>query len=453
MNPPRTFDISLGFRKLRELLNVLITRPGVPAMVFARLCVAVLILGSSLADASEWTRFRGPNGAGVNEAADIPVEFKEENILFRTKLPGGTGAGSPVIWNDKAFVLSADPETATRYLVCVDAIKGGILWQKEYPSKAHHLHTRSSYASCTPTVDEDRVYVAWSTPEQTTLRALKHDGTEVWTKDLGTWQSQHGFGTSPIVYKDLLILHNSQQAKELKDGEKAGESRVMAFNRETGDLLWKKDLESVNVCYSVPMIYSPADGGPDQLVCTSTGNGVFSLDPMTGQENWSHNDNLFAMRTVSSPIEAGGLIFGSNGSGAYAKNYIVAIKPGKDASLAYKLENSSKFKAPYVPCLIAKRDLLFCLYDRGFASCIDARTGEIQWMERTNAEFSGSPVRTRDHIYCTDEAGVVWVFAAANEYKLLAKNELGEASWSTPAIANNRLYVRTIGHLVAVGAK
>jgi outer membrane protein assembly factor BamB len=422
-------------------------------MLFARLCVVALTLGSSLADASEWTRFRGPNGTGVNEAAEIPVEWKDDNILYRTKLPGGSGAGSPVIWSDKAFVLSADPETATRYVVCIDAIKGDILWQKEYASQPHHLHTRSSYASCTPAVDEDRVYVAWSTPEQTTLRALKHDGTEVWTKDLGTWQSQHGFGTSPIVYKDLLILHNSQQASQLKEGEKPGESRMMAFNRQTGDLVWKTELESVNVCYSVPMIYSPPDGGPDQLICTSTGNGIFSLDPVTGKENWSHNDQLFVMRTVSSPIEAGGLLFGSNGSGAYSGNYLVAIKPGQNAALAYKLENSNKFKAPYVPCLIAKDNLLFCLYDRGFASCVKAQSGEILWMERTNAQFSGSPVRTRDCIYCTDEKGVVWVFAASGDYKLLAQNELGEESWSTPAIANNRLYVRTIGHLVSVGAK
>lgn len=106
MNNPRTFDIARGFRKLRGLLNVLFTLFGVPSMLFARLYVVVLILGSSLADASEWTRFRGPNGAGVNEAAEIPVEWKDENILFRTKLPGGTGAGSPVIWNDKAFVLA-----------------------------------------------------------------------------------------------------------------------------------------------------------------------------------------------------------------------------------------------------------------------------------------------------------------------------------------------------------
>ncbi|MDA1230434.1 MAG: hypothetical protein O2856_06640, partial [Planctomycetota bacterium] len=109
MNNQRTFDIALGFRKLRGLLNVLFTLSGVPSMLFARLCIVVLVFGSSLTNASEWTRFRGPNGAGVNEAAEIPVDWKEENILFRTKLPGGSGAGSPVIWNDKAFVLSADP--------------------------------------------------------------------------------------------------------------------------------------------------------------------------------------------------------------------------------------------------------------------------------------------------------------------------------------------------------
>ena len=422
-------------------------------MKLTRLLLAVTVLTAVAANASEWPRFRGPNGTGVNEAADLPIEWTEANYKFKTKLPGGSGAGSPVIWNDKAFVLSADPDTATRYMVCVDALKGEIVWQKEYPSETHHLHTRSSYASCTPAVDEERVYVAWSTPKQTTFKALYHDGREAWTLDLGTWQSQHGFGTSPIVYNDLVILHDSQQANQLKEGEVPGESRMMAFNRKTGEKVWQTDLKSMNVCYSVPMIYSPADGGVDQLICTSTGNGMFSLDPLTGKQNWAVNDDLFAMRTVSSPVEAGGHIFGSNGSGAYSGNYIVAVKPGNNAALAYKLENSNKFKAPYVPCLIAKDDLLFCLYDRGFASCIDAKTGEILWMERTNAQFSGSPVRTRDCIYCTDEKGVVWVFAASDQYKLLAKNDLKEESWSTPAIANDQLYVRTIGHLISVGAK
>ena len=417
-----------------------------------------MLLGLSLTalittvNAAEWSRFRGPNGTGVGTGDGIPTKFTKADFNFRTELPGGSGCSSPVVWGDKVFVLSANPEDATRYVVCVDANKGGIVWQKEFASKTHHLHTRSSYASCTPAADEERVYVAWSTPEETLFKAFNHDGSEAWSKDLGSWVSQHGFGTSPIVYKDLVILHNSQQADKLDPGQEPGKSRMMAFDRKTGEEKWSTDLVSKNVCYSVPFIHQAADG-TDELVCSSTGNGIFSLDPMTGKQNWAVNDGLFSMRTVGSPIAAGGHIFGSTGSGRYSSNYIVAVKPGSKASLAYKVANGSNFKAPYVPCLVSDGDLVFCFYDKGFASCIDATNGEIIWTERTGAALSGSPVRVGSRIFCVDEAGVVWVFAASKKYELLGKSDLGEESRSTPAVANGRMYLRTYGHLVSVGGK
>lgn len=415
---------------------------------------AVLLLTSCFATshAAEWSRFRGPNGTGVGAADSIPVTFTQDDLNFRTKLPGGSGCGSPVAWGEKVFVLSADPDTATRYMNCIHAINGEILWTKEYESEVHHLHTRSSFASCTPAADEERVYVAWSTPKETLFKAFTHGGDEVWSLDLGTWQSQHGFGTSPIVYQDTVILHNSQQANQLKEGEKPGVSRMMAFDRKTGEQLWSKELVSKNVCYSVPFIHQAADGS-DELVCCCTGNGMFALDPKTGAQKWAIDDGLFSMRTVGSPIAAGGHIFGSTGSGRYSGNYIVAVKPGPNPELAFKIANSSNFKAPYVPCLIADGDLVFCMYDRGFASCIDARTGEIYWTERTKAALSGSPVRVGDRIYCVDEDGTVWVYAASKEFKLLGKSELGEESRSTPAVANGRMYIRTYSHLVCIGGK
>ncbi|GAB5443416.1 MAG: PQQ-binding-like beta-propeller repeat protein [Fuerstiella sp.] len=411
--------------------------------LLALICVSTI-------HADEWTRFRGPNGTGIGSGDSIPSTFSEADFNFKTALPGGSGCSSPVVWNDKVFVLSANPDDATRYVNCVHADSGKILWSKEYESETHHLHTRSSYASCTPAVDEDLVYVAWSTPKQTLLKAFSHDGNEVWSKDLGTWQSQHGFGTSPIVYKDLLILHNSQQAAQLDPGQKPGRSRMMAFDRKTGQEKWSTELVSKNVCYSVPFIRQN-EQGQDELICSSTGNGIFSLNPQTGEENWSVNDGLFKMRTVGSPIEAGGHIFGSTGSGSYSSNYIVAVKPGKNAELAYKIANGSNFKAPYVPCLISDGELVFCFYDRGFASCINAQDGEILWTKRTGAALSGSPVRAGDRIFCVDEDGVVWTFAASGDYQLLGKSDLGEDSRSTPAIANGRLYLRTSGHLISVG--
>ncbi|MEZ6128372.1 MAG: PQQ-binding-like beta-propeller repeat protein [Planctomycetaceae bacterium] len=415
-------------------------------------CLLPVLFVPTLLDAAEWSRFRGPDGAGAGTGDSIPVEFTEADYNFKVKLPGGTGCSSPIVWQDRVFILSANADDATRYVVCLDAIKGTTLWQKEYPSEAHHLHTRSSYASCTPAVDEERVYVAWSTPKQITFKAFNHDGTEAWSLDLGTWQSQHGFGASPIVYKDLVILHNSQQADQLKEGQKPGDSFMMAFDRRTGEEKWRTPLVSKNVCYSVPFVRQ-SESGADELICTSTGNGMFSLDPLTGKENWAVNDKLFSMRTVASPIEAGGLIFGSNGSGAYSGNYIVAVQPGPEAKVVYKLANSSQFKAPYVPGLIAHGDLVFCLYDRGFASCINAKTGDVLWIERTGGDFSGSPVLVDDRVYAVDEKGVVWVFAVGPEYKLLGKSDLGEESRSTPAVANGRLYLRTNSYLISVGGK
>ena len=415
----------------------------------------------SLLVAQEWSRFRGPNGTGASESSTIPVKWTDKDINWSTQLPG-IGHSSPIGWGNKLFVLSADPKTATRHVLCVDSETGDILWQRDYKSLPHHLHARSSFASSTPGADSQRVYVAWSVPNKTTLRALDHSGAEVWTKDLGTWTSQHGYGASPIIYKNLLILHNSQQARGLKphqleSGQKPGRSYMFAFDAQTGDEVWRKELKSMNVCYSVPFIFSPPQGGPDELVCTSTSNGIFSLNPLTGEENWSID--VFKMLTVNSPITAGGLIFGTNGSGAYSGNFLVAVRGGRQPEIAFQLKNSGKFKAPYVPSLISYGDLVFCIYDRGFASCIDAKTGKIHWFERTNAAFNGSPVRVRDKIYIADEDGIVWVFAASQKYQGIAKNPLGNPSRSTPAVLNGQICFRTyseskpVSQLVSIGQK
>jgi outer membrane protein assembly factor BamB len=226
---------------------------------------------------------------------------------------------------------------------------------------------------------------------------------------------------------------------------------MMAFDRKTGEELWRTPLISKTVSYSVPFIRDLPDG-TSEAVCTNTGNGIFALDVETGKFNWSIANSL-PLRPVSSPVAAGGLIFGSCGSGAFSDNVVAAVRPGKDGSLAYQLKNSGKIKAPYVPCLVKRDDLLFLLYDRGFAACIDAPSGQIHWSVRTDASFFGSPVRVDDRIYCVDEEGVVWVIAAEKEYKVLAQNPLGEPSRATPAVANGRMYLRTFSHLYCVGGK
>ena len=189
------------------------------------LCSLICLLGllsipSASASAQEWTRFRGPNGMGLSPATNLPAKWTEADYHWKAALPG-QGHSSPVLWGDKIFLMSADAATATRYVLCLSAADGRELWRRQYESQTHRIHTRNTFGSCTPAVDAERVYVAWSTPDRLTLLALDHDGKDVWDLDLGPVVSEHGFGMSPMLYQDMVILSNSQQAEELEPGAAA----------------------------------------------------------------------------------------------------------------------------------------------------------------------------------------------------------------------------------------
>jgi outer membrane protein assembly factor BamB len=409
----------------------------------------LLVCLTQFAAAQEWTRFRGPNGTGQSETTGIPAVWTESDYNWKAPLPG-IGHSSPVVWGDKLFVLSADPDKATRYVICLNADTGKKLWQREYESTFHHLHARNSFASCSPAADDERVYVAWSKPTATTLRAMTHYGDEVWEIDLGPFVSMHGFGTSPIVYKDLVVLASfslmsEDQLSKVEDSDKVGSAFVVAVDRKTGEIKWKTPKQTTVAGYSVPCVLTGADG-KDELICCASGKDIFSLDPMTGKQNWSID--VFTMRTVSSPLVIGGLVFGSTGSGG-GGNYVVAVKPGAKPEIAYKVET----QAPYVPTPVARGDLLFLWYDKGIVTCVDAGTGKQYWQKRIGGNFSGSPVRVADKIYCIDEEGVVYVLAAEKEYQLLGKNPLNGPSRATPAVARGQMFLRTESELVSIGGK
>lgn len=413
-------------------------------LVIGGLSVFLSTFLSAMATGQEWTRFRGPNGTGVAAASaeGLPLAWSGDDTQWRVKLPG-VGHSSPVVWGNRLFLLSADPSDATQYVLCLNAVTGKTVWQRTYDSQSHHLHPRNTFASSTPAVDQERLYVVWSTPKQLTLKALDHDGNQVWTKDLGAWTSQHGFGTSPMLYNDFVILFNSQQAEQLDPGQEPGQSYMMAFDRRTGRLCWKQPLNTTRVCYGTPCIYRPEDGAP-RLICHNTGNGIFSLDPNTGRPNWSLD--VFEMRTVSSPTVVGDLVLGTNGSGG-GGNYLVAVRAGNPPQEVYRI----KRHAPYVSTPVSRGNLVFLFHDRGIASCIRASDGKQMWRERLSRSFSGSPVLVADRLYCIDDEGVVIVLSATDTFKELARTPLGEPSRSTPAISGGRMFLRTVSHLTCIG--
>jgi outer membrane protein assembly factor BamB len=408
------------------------------------------LLSANLISAQEWTRFRGPNGTGYSDAANIPATWTEKDYNWQTKLPG-YGHSSPVLWGETIFLISATEDGSQRIVMGINAVSGKILWERRYNSTTHKKHLKNSYASSTPAVDEKHVYVCWSAPKEFDLIALDHYGNEVWKTDLGPFVSQHSCGTSPIVYEDMVILCNEQD-EAMKDNDGAGKSSLVAVDRRTGKIRWQTERTTAVVTYSTPYVYQP-EKGPTELIFNSQGHGMTSIDPMTGKTNWEID--ILNKRSVSSPILAGGLLYASCGSGG-GGNYVVAVKPGsavtgKQAEIAYKVNQS----APYVPTPIAKGDLVFLWGDGGVVACIKASTGDLLWRNRVEGggNFSGSPVCVQDKLYCIAENGDVIVLAAAEEFKQLGRVSLGEQSHSTPAIADGYMYLRTVSHLYSLGGK
>ncbi len=405
--------------------------------------VVATLFGVSLhaAEQGEWTRFRGPNGNGVSSATTIPTTFTEKDYNWKIKLPG-VGYGSPVIWGDKVFVVCANQTTAERQLVCLSSADGSTNWSKSFASKPYHLHRYNNYGTTTPAVDKDRVYMYWVTESKVTLAALDHDGKELWQRDLGTFTSSHGGGTSPMLYKDMVVITNDQ----------VGKSSVIALDAKTGEDRWRIARKSVEngTAYAVPCVYSPKGGKP-QLVFSSRADGMLGVDPETGKQIWKLAD-LFDLRVVASPVVASGLIFGSCGQGGGGTRF-VAVRPGPpDSPKAAKVVYDIRKSIPYVPTPVAHGDLLFTVSDgTGVATCIHAPSGEVKWQERLNGSFFGSMVCVNGVIYSINKEGEVVIFKAADKFELISVHSLGEKSYSTPAVAGGRMYLRTDNHLISIG--
>lgn len=398
--------------------------------------LAMTAVGNVVAE-EYWTRFRGPNGTGISNASTIPVKWTEEDYVWKIAIEG-EGHSQPVFWENKLFLTSAVDDGDRRLVHCLDAETGKELWRKEFNSTSHSKHKFNSFASATPAVDAEQVYVAFSTPQAYTLTALDHEGQVRWTANLGPFESQHSCGTSPIVFEDMVILGNEQD----------GKSSLVAVDRKTGNYRWETPRRTAVVAYSTPMIYEPEQGDP-QLIFNSQAHGVSAVDAGTGKPLWEVA--ALNKRSCSSPVLAGGLLFGSCGSGG-GGNYLIAVKPGStgngsEANLAYKIDRA----APYVPTPVAYGDLLFLWNDKGIVSCVESPTGKVVWQQRIGGNYFGSPIRVQDRIYCMSADGECVVLSAGDKFQLLAKNDLGEGSHSTPSICNGRLYLRTFGHLICLG--
>lgn len=429
-----------------------------------RVWLVTLILplcpGDFLADEparqSNWERFRGPNGTGTSNDKNVPLTFGPgENILWKVELPGA-GNSSPVVWDKYLFLHSASNDSKLRSLLCIDTTDGKIRWQKSIPATGAKIRADSSLASSTPTTDGKAVYVSFWDGKDILVSAYNFQGDAIWTKNLGTFNSQHGPGASPILYRDTLILANDMDKDDFTTKvPNARSSMLIALEKRTGRLVWETPRAAERTCYSAPfLLHRPGQQEPE-LVVTST-TAVTGYNVVTGAKlweakGWQQHAVSVPMRTVASPALVGDVLCVCSGgdSGRFAIGLDLASLGRADAPQR-AWENRKDF--PYVPSPVAREEHVYFVNDIGMAGCYHARTGERVWFERlASTGFHSSPLLIDGKIYVTNVAGNVYVFAAEPTFRLLARNELGEVVRATPAVTDGRLYIRGERHLFCIG--
>jgi outer membrane protein assembly factor BamB len=406
--------------------------------------LSLSLLTASIASADEnWTQFRGSGAQGHSEAKGLPTEWSEEsNIVWKTPIDGKAWS-SPVVWGDRIWVTNANSKGTSLSVLCLNKKTGKNIYDQELCTvkDPQFCHAFNSYASPTPILEEGLVYLTFGSPYTACLNA--ESGEVVWERKDFVCDHFRGSGSSPVIYKNLLILHF--------DG--ADHQFVVAMDKKTGDTVWKttrsvdyKDLDTagkpkrngdMRKAFGTPLIVKAE--GKDILVGAGA-MALYGYDPMSGKELW-RVDTIGTHSTACRPVAGHGLVFATMG---FSKGLLIAVRPDgrgevTKSHVAWKYSKA----APKKPSLLLDGDLVFMIDDGGIAACIEAKTGNEIWKERIGGNFSASPILADGNIYLFDEDGQGTVIEAARKFKLVARNELDAGCMGSPAVSGDLLIVRT----------
>lgn len=404
-------------------------------------CCVAGMLGVVLA-AEDWPQFRGPGGQG-DAAANLPVTWSETaNITWQAPIHGRAWS-SPIVVGSRVWLTTATPDGKRLGVVAVDRASGRVvhdatLFEVAAPQFAHEFNT---YASPTPAADGARVYVTFGSPGTAALDA--QTGAALWTRRDLECNHYRGAGSSPIVFRDRLVMHF--------DG--SDQQYVVALDAKTGRTLWKtprsidfKDLKADGTveaegdyrkAFATPHVIDVA-GAP---VVISTGSkATYGYDPATGRELWRVEERD-AHSGSTRPVAGHGLVFVPTG---FPKGSLLAIRPDGRGDVtathvAWRLDRG----VPNKPSLALAGDLLFMVTDAGVASAVEAKTGAVVWTARLGGTFSASPLVSGGRVYFFDEDGKTTVIAAARAFEKLAENQLGDGFMASPAAADGALFLRS----------
>lgn len=394
----------------------------------------VLILLAALV--AQWPQFRGPDGNGVSRATGLPLRWSEtENVRWKTPIHGRAWS-SPVILGDQIWMTTATPDGRELFAVAVAKDTGKVLFDLKLfdVPKPQFAHAFNTYASPTPVIEPGRVYVTFGSPGTAALDSAT--GKVLWTRRDLECNHFRGAGSSPILFRDLLIMHF--------DGSDV--QYVVALDKRSGRTVWKTD-RSIDFQDLDPNGKPKADGDYRKAFATpaivmSRGRPVlislgskaaYAYDPLTGKELWRLEEReQFSASTR--PVASDDVVFYPTG---FNTGQIVAVTP--DGAVRWKAPRG----APNKPSLLLLDGLLFMVNDSGIVTCLDAKTGAEVWRSRIADSYSASPVAADGRIYFFSEDGKATVIEAGRAFKVLAENVLDDGFMSSAAIDGRALYVRT----------
>ena len=463
--------------------------------------ITVLAVGVGSAAARDpkpedtWPGFRGHEMSGVAPKANIPERWTtKQNVKWAVPI-AGHGWSSPIVWGDTVFITSAisskpfkkptpglygneyiaemqaqglsneeisrrsadrDGESTAeadeiRYMVyALDARTGKIKWEREAIKTKPFggRHRKNTYASETPLTDGERLYAYFGQNVGLFVYAL--DGTLLWKKQWDPRPIYLDFGTasSPAVSDGRIYL--------LQDNE--DQPSIAALDAKTGEELWRTPRTAgafpVKSSWMTPFVWKNAVR--TEIVTTGQGN-VVSYD-LQGKELW--RVTRMSMPT-GSPFSVDGMLYVGTGSQGDANRPFHAIRPGASGDISLKPgETSNSFiawshprAAGYTPSALVHNGHAYLIHDTGILTVLNAKTGQPVYKVRVGGggqTFSASPIAVGNRVLLLNEEGLTFVLDAGAEYKEIAKNDLGEMSLASPAIAGNAIYIRTESKLYKI---
>ncbi len=387
------------------------------------------------AHGEDWPGWRGPRGDGISHETEVPLKWSAaENIAWKTAV-GGAGRSSPIVVGSRVFVTTGGVADESRRLLCLERDSGAIAWNVVvHQGAAGVMHRLNSTASSTPAAEQERVYAVFVDDQGMRVVDVDFAGRVVWSVSPGSFQSQHGFAASPVLSGEGVIVN----------GQQDGEAFVVMLNRATGEEIWRYRPQINLRSFSTPVIIR--HDGVDQMILAGASQTV-ALSPQSGKPLWFADGP--SQKFVSTPAVGHGLVFSFGGS---PEKRAMAIRLGgsgdvSNSHIAWRNERAM----PYVPSPLLAGDFLHVISDTGIYTCLDPTTGESLHTGRQLGSVHSSPVFAAGRVYLFEDSGTCTVIKNGAGFDVLAKNEIGEEVYATPAISAGSLFVRTESHVVRIG--